>query len=135
MNTTSTPTRAAGADPHSHGPQGPAHGAGAPAGRNGPAVAAMVLGVVGWVTSIVFVGGLFGVVGLGLGVAALRKAGRTGVGRGMAVTGLVTSFLAIVVSVLVAVFMTWYANQTQPCYDPGSFRQYRECVHQQLTGH
>ncbi|MEU9718301.1 DUF4190 domain-containing protein [Streptomyces sp. NPDC047976] len=103
--------------------------------RNGLAVAAMVLGVIGWLTSIVFIGGLLGVIGLILGAAALPKAKRTGTGRGMALTGLVTSSLAIVVSVLVAVFMTWYANKTQQCYDPGSFREYRQCVHQQLTGH
>ncbi|MFJ3880302.1 DUF4190 domain-containing protein [Streptomyces sp. NPDC090077] len=106
-----------------------------PADRNGLAVASMVLGIIGWVTSIVFVGGLLGVIGAVLGIAALWKAQRTGTGRGMSVTGLVTSSLAIAVSVLVAVFMTWYANETQQCYDPGSFRQYRQCVHQQLTGH
>ncbi|MDK9499800.1 DUF4190 domain-containing protein [Streptomyces katrae] len=100
---------------------------------NGLAVAAVLLGVIGWITSVVLIGGLLGVIGLVLGVAALRKAGRTGTGRGMSVTGLVTSCLAIVVSVLVAVFMTWYANKTQQCYDPGSFRQYRQCVHQQFA--
>ncbi|WP_405977900.1 DUF4190 domain-containing protein [Streptomyces sp. NBC_00158] len=103
--------------------------------RNGLALAAMVLGVIGWITSIVFIGGLLGVIGLILGVAALRKAKRTGTGRGMSLTGLVTSCLAIAVSILVTLFMTWYANETQECYDPGSFRQYRQCVHQQLTGH
>ncbi|GLX22680.1 DUF4190 domain-containing protein [Streptomyces lavendulae] len=100
---------------------------------NGLAVAAVLLGVIGWITSVVLIGGLLGVIGLVLGVVALRKAGRTGTGRGMSVTGLVTSCLAIVVSVLVAVFMTWYANKTQQCYDPGSFRQYRQCVHQQFA--
>ncbi|MFD0355696.1 DUF4190 domain-containing protein [Streptomyces sp. NPDC127110] len=101
--------------------------------RNGLAAAAMVLGVIGWLTSIVFIGGLLGVIGLILGATALRKASRTGTGRGMSITGLVTSSLAIVVSILVAVFMTWYANKTQQCYDPGSFRQYRQCVQQQFS--
>ncbi|MFD8292470.1 DUF4190 domain-containing protein [Streptomyces lavendulae] len=133
--TASTSTRAAGPNPYSHAPQGPGHGTRSPADRNGLAVAAMVLGVIGWITSIVFIGGPLGVIGLILGVAALRKSKRTGTGRGMAVTGLVTSSLAIVVSILVAVFMTWYANETQECYDPGSFRQYRQCVHDQLTAH
>lgn len=50
--------------------------------RNGPAGAAVVLGVIGLSTSIVFVGGLIGVVGLALGIAGLVTAGRTGVGRG-----------------------------------------------------
>jgi len=103
--------------------------------RNGLAVAALVLGIVGWVTSVVFAGGLFGVVGVALGVAAVWRARRTGVGRGMAVAGLVTSFLAIVVSVLFVFFFVWYSNKTQQCYDPGSFAKYRECVHRQFTGH
>ncbi|MFC5664952.1 DUF4190 domain-containing protein [Kitasatospora misakiensis] len=85
-------------------------------------------------TSIVFVGGLLGVIGLALGIGALVTARRTGVGRGRAITGVVTSALAIVVSVLVAVFFVWYANQTQECYRPDSFQQYKQCVQQHLTG-
>ncbi|MFI6685644.1 DUF4190 domain-containing protein [Streptomyces sp. NPDC050485] len=104
------------------------------AGTNGPAVAAMVLGVTGLITSVVFVGGLLGVIGLVLGIVALVKARRTGVGRGMSIAGAVTSCIAIAVSVLVAAFMVWYANNTQKCYQPDSFHQYTQCVHQQLTG-
>ncbi|WP_234371426.1 DUF4190 domain-containing protein [Streptomyces sp. XY431] len=102
--------------------------------RNGPAGAAVVLGVIGLSTSIVFVGGLLGVVGLALGIAALVTAGRTGVGRGRAIAGVVTSALAIVVSVLVAVFVVWYADKTQDCYQPDSLQQYRQCVQGHLTG-
>ncbi|MHC5908935.1 DUF4190 domain-containing protein [Streptomyces sp. S6] len=106
-----------------------------PSHRNRLAVAAAALGTVSWITSIVFVGGPLGIVGLPLSAAALRRASRTGTGRGMAVTGLVTSSLAIVVSVLVAVFFVWYSDKTQQCYDPGSFERYRQCVHRQFTGH
>ncbi|SPE58295.1 hypothetical protein SNS2_3915 [Streptomyces netropsis] len=55
-------------------------------------------------------------------------------GRGKALTGVVTSALAIAVSVLVAVFFVRYANKTQECYQPDSFQQYKQCVRQQLTG-
>ncbi|WP_327066293.1 DUF4190 domain-containing protein [Kitasatospora sp. NBC_01250] len=103
--------------------------------RNGPAVAALVVGIVSMISSIVFVGGVFGLVGLVLGTVALARARRSGVGRGLAVTGLVTSFLAILVSVLLAFFAVWYADRTQKCYQPDSFRQYTQCVHQQLSGH
>ncbi|GAA2427577.1 hypothetical protein GCM10010433_29470 [Streptomyces pulveraceus] len=97
-------------------------------------MAAMVLGIISLITSIFFVGGPLGVIGLVLGVVALIKARRTGVGRGMSVTGLLTSLLAIVVSVVVAVLLAWYADHTQKCYRPDSFQQYRQCVHQQLSG-
>ncbi|MEI5098284.1 DUF4190 domain-containing protein [Streptomyces sp. PmtG] len=94
----------------------------------------MVLGIISLSTSIFFVGGVLGVIGLVLGVVALAKAGPAGTGRGKAIAGLVASTLAIVVAVLVAVFMAWYANQTQECYQPDSFHQYTQCVRQQLSG-
>ncbi|OAR22656.1 DUF4190 domain-containing protein [Streptomyces sp. ERV7] len=117
-------------------PRPPGHGYGTrpPGGRNGPAGAAMVLGVIALSTSIVFIGGLLGLVGLVLGITALATSRRTGTGRGKAVTAVVTSALAIVVAVLVAVFTVWYADKTQECYDPGSFQQYKQCVRQQFTG-
>ncbi|MGH4034092.1 DUF4190 domain-containing protein [Actinomycetota bacterium Odt1-20B] len=102
--------------------------------KNGLATAAMTLGIVGLCTSVVFIGGPLAVLGLILGIAALMTAKRTGVGRGKAVTALVTSSLAIVVSGLVAVFMVWYANQTQECYQPDSFHQYTQCVREHLNG-
>ncbi|TDU69040.1 hypothetical protein EDD91_7690 [Streptomyces sp. KS 21] len=94
----------------------------------------MLLGVLGLSTSVFFIGGLFGGIGLILGVIALTTAKRTGIGRGKALTGVVASAIAIVVSALVAVFFVWYADKTQECYQPDSFQQYRQCVHQQLTG-
>ncbi|WP_406115855.1 DUF4190 domain-containing protein [Kitasatospora purpeofusca] len=102
--------------------------------KNGPAGAAVVLGVIGLSTSIVFVGGLLGVVGLVLGIAALVTAGRTGVGRGRAIAGVVTSALAIVVSVVAVVLLLRYADRTQDCYQPDSLQQYRQCVQQHLGG-
>ncbi|WP_338932190.1 DUF4190 domain-containing protein [Streptomyces netropsis] len=102
--------------------------------KNGMAGAALVLGVISLSTSIVFLGGLLGVIGLVLGAVALKTAGRTGTGQVAAITGMVTSVLAIAVSVLVAVFFVWYANKTQGCYQPDGFQQYKQCVRQHLTG-
>ncbi|MFG3403569.1 DUF4190 domain-containing protein [Streptomyces sp. NPDC048142] len=102
--------------------------------KNSLATAAMTLGIVGLCTSVVFIGGPLAVIGLILGIAALPAARRTGAGRGKAVTALVTSSLAIVVSGLVAVFMVWYANKTQECYQPDSFHQYTQCVREHLNG-
>ncbi|MEU8891350.1 DUF4190 domain-containing protein [Streptomyces sp. NPDC048442] len=108
------------------------------AGRTGLAGTAMVLGIIGLSTSVIFIGGLIGVVGLVLGIFALATAERTSngtrPGRGKALTAVVTSALAIVVSVLVAIALLWYANKTQDCYRPDSFQQYTECVRHQLTG-
>ncbi|MBF6052814.1 hypothetical protein AF335_23920 [Streptomyces eurocidicus] len=97
-------------------------------------MAALALGVTGLCTSVLLVGGLLGALGLVLGVAALPKARRTGAGRGKALTGVVTSLLAIALSVLSAFLLAWYAQHTQECYRPDSLRQYEQCVRQQLTG-
>ncbi|MFZ3475059.1 DUF4190 domain-containing protein [Streptomyces sp. 4.24] len=102
--------------------------------KNGLATAAMTLGITGLCTSVVFVGGPLAVMGLILGIAALMAAKRTGVGRGKAVTAVVASSLAIVVSGLVTVFVIWYANETQECYEPDSFHQYTQCVREHLNG-
>ncbi|MCX5387359.1 DUF4190 domain-containing protein [Streptomyces sp. NBC_00083] len=92
----------------------------------------MSLGIIGLCTSVVFIGGPLAVIGLILGIAALISARRTGVGRGKAVAAVVTSALAIVVSGAIAVFMIWYANKTQECYQPDSFHQYTECVREHI---
>ncbi|WP_441247175.1 DUF4190 domain-containing protein [Kitasatospora sp. McL0602] len=105
-----------------------------PVGRNGLAVPAMVLGITGLSTSIVFIGGLLGAVGLPLGIAALIGARRGGTGLGKAIIAVVTSFLAIVLAVLLAIGLVWYADRTQKCYQPDSLRQYQQCVRQQLSG-
>ena len=102
-------------------------------GKDGPATAAMVLGVTDLFTSVALVGGALGAVGVVLGAVGLRTAGRTGTGRGKAVTGMVTSLLAIVLAVLAALFLAWYANRTQACYQPDTLRQYAQCVSRHLS--
>ncbi|MFD4663068.1 DUF4190 domain-containing protein [Streptomyces halstedii] len=114
-------------------PAGPVAGTRPPSAGNGPATAAVTLGVTGLFTSVVLVGGLLGAVGVVLGALGLRTAGRTGAGRGKAVTGVLTSVLAIVVSVLFALFLAWYANRTQACYQPDSLQEYARCVRRHLA--
>ncbi|MFF5408564.1 DUF4190 domain-containing protein [Streptomyces misionensis] len=101
--------------------------------KDGPATVALMLGVTGLFTSVAVVGGALGVIGVVLGAAGLRTARRTGIGRGKAVTGMVTSLLAIVVAALAAFFLAWYANRTQACYQPDSLRQYAQCVSRHLS--
>ncbi|GHB08568.1 DUF4190 domain-containing protein [Streptomyces termitum] len=102
-------------------------------GKDGPATAAMVLGITGLFTSVVLVGGALGLMGVVLGAVGLKTAGPTGTGRGKAVTGVVTSLLAMVVAVLAAFFLAWYANRTQACYQPDTLRQYAQCVSRHLA--
>ncbi|MBC3843042.1 DUF4190 domain-containing protein [Streptacidiphilus sp. 4-A2] len=92
----------------------------------------MALGTIGLITSVVLVGGLLGVLGLALGIRALRTAGRTGIGRSKAIAGTVTSSLAIVVSITVVISAVWFAHTTQSCYQFHRIHQWEQCVHQQL---
>ncbi|WP_231607651.1 DUF4190 domain-containing protein [Streptacidiphilus albus] len=99
-----------------------------PTGRPGLSAVALVLGAIALSTSILVVGGVIGVAGLILGSVALARSRRTGLGRDRAVTAVVTSALAIVVSVLVAVFLLWYGHRTASCYHFHHLHQYQQCV-------
>ena len=68
--------------------------------RNGLALAALIVGIAGVLLSPVVVGGVIGLVGLVLGVVALRNPGR----RGLAIGGIVTGAIAVPVA-LVALMM------------------------------
>lgn len=77
----------------------------APPVPNGPAIAALVLGILALVLALVpftfFLGVVCGLAAVVLAAAGLRRASRPGVpGRGMAVSGLVTGLLGVVIGVL-----------------------------------
>ena len=74
-----------------------------PPRRNGLALAGMILGIVGLVGSIFFVGAIVGVVGLILALVGFSAAKRTGTGRGFATAGIVTSVLAIIIGLIVLI--------------------------------
>lgn len=122
--------------PYGSYPQAPGgYGFQPPVGRNGMAIAALTLGIIGIVTSIFLVGGALGIVGLILGIVSLRTAKRTGVGRGMAIGGIVTSAVAIVAAVVLLILTVWVLNKAQNCtqYSNNS-TQYSQCIREQITG-
>jgi hypothetical protein len=76
----------------------------APPIRNGLGIAALVLGILGFLTSFVAVGAVLGLVAIGLGVAGLRRVRRReATNRGMAIAGIVLGALATLLGILVAV--------------------------------
>lgn len=75
-----------------------------PSGSNGLAIAGMVLGIVALVLFCVWYISLpAAVVGLILSVMARKKAKETGVGGGMAMTGLVLSVIALAIALLIMI--------------------------------
>ncbi|RBY79832.1 hypothetical protein DQ238_09355 [Geodermatophilus sp. TF02-6] len=112
----------------SHPPQAP-YQAYAPVPPNEPprkgsglAIASMVLGIVAlllsWVPVINNLAAVLALVGLGLGIPALLRARRgTHGGKGMAITGLVTSVLALVLVVVTQVFYSKVVDEVQRSLD------------------
>jgi hypothetical protein len=93
------------------------------AGGNGLAVASMVCGIVAlviaWVPFFGIVGLAAAVVGLALGIPALRRSKPTGARRGAAITGIVTSSIGIVLGILGIVLAVFLVRAIDRFEDPG----------------
>lgn len=117
--------------PQTPPPPPPSEGFGAPAGgqpwgqpgagpgsgqeSNGLAIAALVCGIVGlllsWIPIVGFLGFLLGLVAVGTGIAGIRRARAPGVGQnGLAVGGLITGILAVLVSLIVFIGIVGVLN-------------------------
>jgi hypothetical protein len=109
----------------------------------GLAITGMVLGIVGLCTSLFYIGGVIGIIGLIFSIIALRAArrGQSG-GRGMAIAGLVTSILAIVLNAIEIILIVWVIHTVTNCaqYDPtsnpqiGNQSQFDQCMRQGILG-
>ena len=97
------------APPYGTDPYGAAPSRSLPTGM---AVASLVLGILGLLTSAFLLGGLLGLVAIILGIIALGKIkrGEAG-GRGMALGGIITGILALLVTILIVVTVgAFFAN-------------------------
>lgn len=77
-------------------------------GSNGLAIAALVTGIIGlllsWIPFVNVLALVLGIVAVGTGIAGVRRTRAPGVGgKGLAVGGLVTGIIAILVSLLIIV--------------------------------
>ncbi len=91
---------------------------------NGMAVASLVLGILGLVLAVVVVGGVLGLVAVILGAVALGKIkrGEAG-GRGMAIAGIVTGGLAMLLAgLLLAAGAVFFARNAE------EFSNLADCV-------
>ena len=87
-------------------------GYGPPRPSSGLAVAALVVGIIGVLTSFVVLGGVLGIVALVLGIIGLGKARRgLASGRGMAITGIVLGVLAILIAAAALAFFISNADE------------------------
>lgn len=97
----------------------------APARSGGYDTASLVLGIVSAVLSCCGLGLITGIIGLGLGIAALRRARRTGGGStGYARAGIILSILAIAYSVYTIIFFAVVLTH------PADYPQYQRWLEQ-----
>ncbi len=86
--------------------------------RNGMGTAALVLGIIALVSSFFLVGGVIGLVAIVLGIVGLVRVRRgQATNSGMAVAGIVTGLLAIVIAVVVGVFLAENADEIEDLGD------------------
>lgn len=89
----------------------------------GMAIASLVLGIVsliGIIPIISFGTCLTAIIGLILGIIALRKVAKgTGGGKGLAIGGVVVSAVALIISVLMSVFLIIGMMMVQDCKNTG----------------
>ena len=79
--------------------------------RNGLGIAALVLGILGLLTSIFIVGGALGLIAIILGVMGLGRVKRgQATNRGMAITGIVLGVLALIIAALAALGVATFLN-------------------------
>jgi hypothetical protein len=107
------------------GPSGP---------RNGLGTAALVCGIIGLLLAIVVIGGILGIVAVVLGIVALGRVRRGEANnRGVAIAGIVTGALAVVLAgVIIAAGAAFWAenedeiNNFRDCLDAADGDQTRE---------
>ena len=88
---------------------------------NGFGTAALVLGIIGLLLSVIVIGGLIGLVAIVFGVLGWRRVRRgVATNRGAAITGLGCGLVAVVASVLVV----WFVISTFG----DSVRRYQRCL-------
>lgn len=89
-----------------------------PPSSNGLAIAALVCGIfallLSWIPLINVLALVLGLVAIGCGVAGIRRAGAPGVGqKGLAIGGLVTGILAVLLSLLILVSVATIFSRTE----------------------
>lgn len=110
-----------------------AYGQQAASAPKGLAITSLILGILSFLSGWVVLGGILGIVGLVLGIVALRKTKTGGGGKGLAITGIVFSSLGILISLVMLVFFGWIFSAFGECMVYAENEVLMEqCINQQL---
>jgi hypothetical protein len=106
----------------------------APPQRSGLALTGMILGIIGLVTSIFYIGGVIGIIGLIFSIIGIRQVNRhRRPGKGMAIAGLVTSIFAIIINAIEIIAIIWFIHATTNCNQYADPVQHQQCVNQEFS--
>lgn len=85
------------------------------------AITALVLGIIGFLSGLFFVGGALGIAAIIVAIVALKKTkAGTASGKGMAITGIILGALAIIATIIMVLITIWAFNITQECVEKGT---------------
>ena len=89
----------------------------APELPKGLAIAALVVSIIAFLTGLApFLGGVLALVGLILGIVALVKVKKgTAAGKGMGITAIVLSSLALIANIVMSLLLIWGIGLVQEC--------------------
>ncbi|MGV3016953.1 DUF4190 domain-containing protein [Rothia sp. 88186D007BW] len=102
-------------------------------GPRGLAIASLVLGVLAFLSGWAVIGGVVGIVGLVLGIIALRQTKTGGGGKGLSITGIVLSGLGILGSLIALIFFGWFFTAFGDCmvYAEDEVRM-EQCINEKM---
>ena len=102
---------------------GPGYGSGTARQGNGMATAALTCGIIGtllaWIPFIVVVGVTLGILALVFGIKGLRRSATAGSGRGMAIAGIVTGALTLMLAIVGIVLSVLLFRAVSDYIEPG----------------
>lgn len=115
----------------------PAYGVAGTQKPKGLAIASMVLGILGFISGWVVVGGVFALVAIVLGIVALLKTKTGGGGKGFAITGIVTGTIGLLVSILMLALFGWAFAALGPALEAcapysDDSAQFEQCLNEQM---
>lgn len=112
---------------------------GAPAKANGFGITALVLGILSIPAGIAsWPGILLGILAIIFGILGLRRVkARRADNKGMAIAGLVTGIVGLVIGAIVLAAAIWFVNNAQDCLNDlnrtGDQAQYQQCIQDSLS--
>jgi len=131
------PAHGSGYPPPNFPAPGAGHGYGRPAARNGLAITSLVLGILALLTCwLTFPGIILGILAVIFGGVAIARASKDRVSnKGMAIAGLITGVLGLVIGTVLLVVGIRIASDCQDQYGADITQQELErCIQDQVGG-